>query len=484
MRFNLKLSHIQVLIAIPMVCLIVLGVALATLLEQANAERRLETHSKEIVSESNDIAKHMIDVAGNVIALNVSQNPLVYNRYKESLSVTKNGIANLKQLTADDKTKRKKMKKVGELGDKALSFIENYAERAYKGETGADFGVFKKELAATYHPFITELHSLADMERKRAADAPINERQRQKKLITVLVAGLSITLVSMFFSSMYIKWIIKRLRLMMANAKLLARKEPLHSPVRGTDEIAELDGVFHEMAEALNAAEQRKQEFVSTTCHDLRSPLANIQVSLALAAKGKYGELNEKGVERFEKAEQSIDRLIQLLNELLDAEKMEAGILEIELEDMNLADAVASSLDAVRTLAENSRVTLEAVGPCEGEIIGDQARLIRVIVNLLSNAIKFSPPGTTVSVSVHDDGTRYEVRIADQGRGIAPEDRVKIFDRFHRVSENTGPSGIGLGLTICKKIIEAHGGEIGVDSTVGSGSTFWFKLCGKGPHVD
>lgn len=476
MRFNLKLSHIQFLLAIPMVCLIVFVVALGALLEQANSERRAETHSKEIVLVSNDVSKHLLDVAQSVIALNTFQNPIVYNKFKESLSVTKTGIANLKTLTANDKDKRKRMKRISALGDKALSFIETYGENAYAGNTGATFTVFKTELKAAYNPFISELHELAEQEKKLTANAEINERQRTKKLNTFLTIGVSIILLCMFCASMYIKWIIGRLRLMMSNAKLLARKEPLHSPVRGSDEIAELDGVFHEMAEALLAAEQRKQEFISTTCHDLRSPLANIQVSLALAAKGKYGELNDRGVERFAKAEQSIDRLIQLLNELLDAEKMEAGILELELEEFDLSDAIETSVDSVKTLADNSRVSLNVKETSGCKVNADKARLIRVIVNLLSNAIKFSPAGTDVTVSVQKEGTVYDVRITDQGRGIAPEDREKIFDRFHRVSENTGPSGIGLGLTICKKIIEAHGGSIGVDSTVGSGSTFWFRL--------
>lgn len=479
MRFNLKLSQTHfVLIGIPLVFEIVFVGALAALLEQAETERKLEQHSKQIVAETHDISKNLFDIGGNVVLLNFSQNPMVYNRYRESLSMCKTGVANLKELTADNKEKRKRVKRIGALWDKVSEFVEVYAERAYKGERGADFADFRKQLAATYQPFLNELHALADLERQRAEDAPKNERQRRKKLQNFLVAGIAINVLMFFLLSMFFKSIVKRLRLMMSNAKLLARKEPLHSPLRGTDEIAELDGVFHEMADALLSAEQRKQEFVSTICHDLRSPLANIQVSLALAAKGKYGELNEKGLERFNKAEQSIDRLIGLLNELLDAEKMEAGILELNVEKMNLADAIQTSIESVKTLADNSRVAIEIVGSADGTVMADNARLVRVIVNLLSNAIKFSPENSKVSVQVvrETNPDFYVVRISDQGRGIPPEDRAKIFDRFHRLSENAGPSGIGLGLTICKKIIEAHNGEIGVESTVGSGSTFWFKL--------
>jgi len=477
MQFNLKLSQKGlILVLVPLIFYIGFIIVLKGFVDQADAERRVEAHSKAIVTEANDLSKHLFDISGNIVALNFSQHEMVYNRYKTSLTQCKNGVRDLIALTSADKGERQRhIDRIRDLSPRVFEFIEGYGERAASGQRGIDFKTFRGELKAHYQPFLDELHSLADLEKTRAVNAPYAEKERQKKLNTLLIVGVTLNLLMMFLLSHLFTGITRRLRVLNRNAKNLARKEPLQEPLRGSDEIAELDGVFHEMAEALISAEQRKQEFVSTICHDLRSPLANVQVSLALASQGKYGDLNQKGVERFAKAEQSIERLITLLNELLDAEKMEAGLLELELAEMNLVDAINASVDAVKTLAESSKVQIE-LGYCNGRVMGDQARLIRVIVNLLSNAIKFSPPDSTVSVSVAQSDTTYDVRITDQGKGIAPEDREKIFDRFHRVSENTGPSGIGLGLTICRNIIHAHQGEIGVDSTPGQGSTFWFRL--------
>lgn len=477
MQFNLKLSQKGfILVAVPLVFEIIFVIAIAALLEQAETERKLEAHSKEIVSASNDLSKTLFDCASSIVGWNFTHNEMFYTRHTESLSRLRSGLSNLKQLTAEDKGKKKRAINIARHGDKVLDFLTAYSGKAKDGDITMDFTLFRRQLSAAYQPFIEELHQLADQEKERASRAPIAEIERKRKLTTLLTVGIAINVLIAISLSVFFKGITRRLRVLMSNAKLLARKEPLHNPLRGTDEIAELDGVFHEMAEALVSAEQRKAEFVSTICHDLRSPLANVQVSLALAAKGKYGDLNARGVERFGKAEQSIDRLINLLNELLDAEKMEAGLMELDLEEMQLASAIHVSVDAVRVLAESANVQLEVAPDSDAKVIGDQTRLIRVLVNLLSNAVKFSPPGTTVRVSVVHGDTTCDVRISDQGKGIAPDDQKKIFDRFHRLSDREGPSGIGLGLTICKNVIEAHGGEIGVESTVGKGSTFWFRL--------
>jgi Signal transduction histidine kinase len=482
MRFNLKLSQKGfVLVAVPLIFEIIFVLALAAMLEQAETERHLEEHSKAIVSTSENVSKYLFDAASSIVAWNVSHAPPLLKRFSESIWGIKSGVKNLVELTDEDKEQKKSTGKIVKLSDQVCNYLIDYGKRAERGEGEIDFSKFRQEIDVLHKPFLEELHKLADSQKARANEAPHAERVRKQRLNQFLIAGLTLNVLIAFLLSMFFKGITRRLRLLMSNAKLLARKQPLHNPLRGGDEIAELDGVFHEMADALVAAEERKQEFVSTICHDLRSPLANVQVSLALAAKGKYGELNNQGVERFQKAEQSIERLITLLNELLDAEKMEAGLLELDPAPMNLASAVAHSVDSVKTLAEEKRVSIKYGDIKDIEIIGDEARLVRVIVNLLSNAVKFTPEGSTVTVSIiqnvtNQGATTVDVRVSDQGDGIPDDAKEKIFDRFYRLGNSEKVSGIGLGLTICKNIVSAHRGQIGVDSVVGEGSTFWIRL--------
>lgn len=477
MRFSLKLSHKGfVLVAVPLIFEIIFGLSLYAMLEQAETERRLEEHSKAIVSTSENVTKYLFDAGSSMLAWNVSHSPLVLKRFSESIWGIKSGVKNLVELTDEDRVQKKRAAKISRLSDKVCDYLIAYGKRAEQGDSGIDLTVFRKEIEVLHKPFLEELHKLADSQKERANEAPHAERVREQRLNQFLVAGLVINILIAILLLEFFKGITRRLRLLMSNAKLLARKQPLHNPLRGSDEIAELDGVFHEMADALVAAEERKQEFVSTICHDLRSPLANVQVSLALAAKGKYGELNKQGVERFQKAEQSIERLITLLNELLDAEKMEAGLLELDPAPMNLANAVAHSVDSVRTLADQKNVSIKYGDIKDIEIIGDEARLVRVIVNLLSNAVKFTPEASTITVSLIQDATTVDVRVTDQGEGIPDDAKEKVFDRFYRLGNSEKVSGIGLGLTICKNIVSAHRGQIGVDSVVGEGSTFWIRL--------
>jgi signal transduction histidine kinase len=156
---------------------------------------------------------------------------------------------------------------------------------------------------------------------------------------------------------------------------------------------------------------------------------------------------------------------------------MESGKVEVYLEDTEIGEVVRRSLEAVRSLAERGKISLQSdVFVCE--IRADGNKLIQVLVNLLGNAIKFAPPNTTVSTSMKLCEEYLEIRIADQGKGIPKEFRDKIFDRFEQVSidDNRVKGGTGLGLAISKSIVVAHDGSIGVDSEEGAGSTFWIRL--------
>lgn len=223
--------------------------------------------------------------------------------------------------------------------------------------------------------------------------------------------------------------------------------------------------------------ELMKAQFVQMVSHDLRTPLTSVQSYLDLLGQGVYGKLSDSGTQKLTSLNKSVDRLVNMIRDLLDIERWESGHLRISVSDINLSEIIEPSLEAVNAHREVKKVTINA--PNENlQIKGDSERLVQVVINLLHNAIKFSPEGSSVDLTAKREKDYVEIEVKDHGQGI-PEDQLKaIFERFKQVSEtdSTVKKGTGLGLAISKAIVEAHGGTIGVRSEEGKGSTFWFKL--------
>ena len=223
--------------------------------------------------------------------------------------------------------------------------------------------------------------------------------------------------------------------------------------------------------------ERMRQDFLNMVSHDLRSPLTSIRLFLNLLARGAYGQMSESGFENLARAERNVDRLLNMINDLLDFEKMQAGQIVLEIEPLSVADLASAAADLMQGVAQKNDITIE-VHPSRSVLLGDRERLVQVLANLLSNAIKFSPPGGTVSVQSEDLVKSVLVKVTDTGRGVPAEKIDIIFDKFKQadLADSKVKKGVGLGLPICKWIVEQHGGEIGVDSEFGQGSTFWFRL--------
>ncbi len=220
-----------------------------------------------------------------------------------------------------------------------------------------------------------------------------------------------------------------------------------------------------------------KREFVAMITHDLRSPLTGILFTMGLFNEGAYGELCGEMKEQISTVEGAVEQMLGLINDLLYVEKLEAGKMAMSFDIVSLSRLLDLSVKPLRAIAEHQKVSL-IVPPVDTELYGDEDKLARVLLNLVSNAIKFSPQGGEVRVSVAETNGFVEVRVCDQGPGIARENAQTIFERFKQVGEKSRKSlaGTGLGLAICKDIIEGHRGTIGVDSELGHGSTFWFRL--------
>lgn len=227
---------------------------------------------------------------------------------------------------------------------------------------------------------------------------------------------------------------------------------------------------------ALNEA---KTEFISTVAHELRTPLTSLKGSLGLILGGAVGDVEPGIREMMGIAENNCNRLIRLVDDMLDVAKIETGHLTFEMDIISVQDRARSAVGQMKQFADEQDVKLSVkVTGHPHKVVGDGDRIEQVVTNLLSNAIKFSPAGGLVEVTVRQLHGYVKVSVADHGLGIPSSEQKKVFDKFYQVNcrNRSGITGSGLGLAISKGIIEQHGGKISVKSTVGKGSTFSFML--------
>jgi PAS domain S-box-containing protein len=230
--------------------------------------------------------------------------------------------------------------------------------------------------------------------------------------------------------------------------------------------------------------ERMKDEFISVVSHELRTPLTSLQGSLKLLVTGRMGTLPEKGNRMLEIALNNTNRLMRLVNDMLDLERLESDKLFLVKKPCSIATIIQQAVESVQAMAEKAEVTL-SVSTLPTQVSADSDRLIQVFTNLLSNAIKFSPPGTTIWLTatvpeIQGSQLRQEVLITvkDEGRGIPCDKLEAIFGRFQQVdaSDSRQRGGTGLGLAICRSIVQQHEGQIWAESQLGEGSAFFVKL--------
>ncbi len=231
------------------------------------------------------------------------------------------------------------------------------------------------------------------------------------------------------------------------------------------------------------AIDRMKAEFISVVSHELRTPLTAIHGGIKLLSKGLVPIQSEQGLQLLRLAAEQSQRLVRLVNDILELERLESGKSSLQKHPLDTQELTGQVADLFRLTAKQAGITLEVSDPGFA-IVADCDRLNQVLTNLIDNAIKFSPADTTIWLTVEsrqgmtDNAPAILFRLRDQGRGIPAEKCATIFDRFVQVdaSDSREKGGTGLGLTICQNIIEQHGGTIGVESTPGEGSCFYFTL--------
>lgn len=238
-----------------------------------------------------------------------------------------------------------------------------------------------------------------------------------------------------------------------------------------------------ENVKQLRRLDALKTEFLHTVSHELRTPLSGILTTADILLHGASGELTEEAQQDVQVILQSAQHLLDVITDILDMAQLQAGVLRITLEPVNLAQLIDETVQTIRVLAaDKGLAVITTVDARLPTLQADKRRIRQVLLNLLSNAIKFSQQGA-IQVEAHQEDSALVVSVQDEGIGIHPEDQAVVFEQFRRIDslEARQAGGTGLGLPISKRLVELQGGQIWVTSEPGKGSTFYFSLPVEGP---
>jgi PAS domain S-box-containing protein len=514
-------------------------------------------------------------------------------KYRDATGRMRQQAADLQELAVDPEEHRS-ADKIAIIANQGIMFGDRIVEHM-KGKDIGPESLARLDLLQFSGSLLKEIHVLADVEQKRSDEQSRSEHQKRQIIWDLLIAGLIFNFALALSLARYFNAATtSRLTTVVDNSLRLAAGKELNPQLKGRDEIAQLDKVFHQMAQALVEAQKKeraivenaldvicsvrenmafaavspaskavfgyepedligkriteivpsdeaqtlskmfaqvkageagpsvesrvkrtddalvdvrwsvhwseeeqsffcvarditaerqierlKQEFVSMISHDLRTPLMSVQASLFLLSAGASGNLPDGAAKNVADAERNVSYIIGLINSLIDIERLATDKLELNCAPTDLCEIIDTAAQAVQAIADTRKIKIECVFT-DAEVYADSGRMIQVMINLLSNALKFSGEGTTIKVDIKELEKEVEVQVIDQGRGIPASHLDKVFSRFEQVEESDSKEkgGAGLGLAICKAIVEAHGGSIGVDSEPGKGSKFWFRL----PH--
>jgi two-component system sensor histidine kinase VicK len=255
------------------------------------------------------------------------------------------------------------------------------------------------------------------------------------------------------------------------------------NPILEDGRVSGMVVAFQDVSER-RRLEKMKDEFISTVSHELRTPLASLRASLGLISSGSLDKRPEKQKQMVDVAIGNCDRLIRLVNDILDFDSVKSGRLPLHRQPVEAIDLLRRAADIAHAPATQARMGFKIDAAAKPVVFADEERILQVLNELVRNAIKFSPPETTIRLAAQPAGTDAvgapEVCfiVEDQGRGIAPETLERIFERFQQgdASDSRDLGGTGLGLALCRSIVEQHGGRMWAESVVGKGSKFFFTL--------
>lgn len=465
-----------ILVTVPLIFEIAFVYTLVNALNQAEAQTDRQLRSQEIVEKSTILLRQIVSMGLYTIVFQSDRQARLSNG-EQSITGT---FKQLDELVKDDRVLRPTYKEVKRSSRKMYEMFEQFSAQ--------DVGRLMSDMSNTslFIDVDANLRQINASVRTFSAVAASDEfihpdgrpsflaENLKWVLLTGVLSNLAITIA---LALNFTKSISSKLSKLAENTRLVSRGLDPLPLLGGGDELSQLDLVIHRLSEQLKAADKQRQLLASMLKERLQQPLVHSVASLRLLQESASGELNKNGNEWLKTGAKNIERLIGLLDDLLQLENVDRGFVELEVRALNSEELIKNSLDAVQSLLDKKHINVQ----CSDALIqfaGDKNRLTQVLVNFLSNAIKFSPANSTLTISCQMRNAQLEVRVKDEGPGVPKELQGKIFERYEQTERKdaTTHGGAGLGLNICAIIVRSHGGTIGVDSEPGQGSEFWFAI--------
>jgi signal transduction histidine kinase len=485
----MKLRHQGLIfLGIPLVCELLFLGALVFNLERLDEAAQREANAKRIIANCQEIRFSL----NRYYMLLGAQRFMDTSRMEEKLASFSQNIddklALLRAASAGDKESSQIVKEYSANLGRAERLFADAAGSYERGSQRAVLARFVEEsefVEELFDCFQKTAHCEEQLIRRyepvvrEFQPQSLQNRQRLRDELVAIGALNTIVVVALFLY--YRRHTLQRLRALMTNMSLFSLGRQDLVPVGGDDELAELDGKFRQMAEARDESESMRRSMYAMVSHDLRSPLTSTSLTLSFLLDSDTTQLPDNLSRKLQTINSEVNRLFRLSSSFLDMEKLEEGQFQLELTEIDATSLLKQALDAIAGQSNAKKVLIETrIEPPELLLKCDVDRTIQVLVNLLSNAVKYTPAQSTITVAVKTvchEGSLPMIRfsITDQGKGISADNMDRLFTKYSQL-EGSMAGGSGLGLFICKQLVEAHGGRVGADNVGDSGSCFWFEL--------
>jgi signal transduction histidine kinase len=417
------------------------------------------------------------------LAEELEVNLLLYNRLGYLRSISGDEVYGRRQraIRADIAARLGDAQQMAEPGEQAvLHQVEEKIDEVFRLDTEAETFSMEERFQKTA-PVIESTFALLE----RVVEANIAESNRvgqtiqtANQFVTRLVMG---TIALLIFSTVYLVLIVYRglyrpIRGLEQSIAAFRVGGDANAPERGPEELRRVSETFNQLGNRLQQQRAESLRFISGVAHDLRNPLTALRGYTELLAGSPQALPPERLRDTFAMLNRQVVRMDSMINDFLDASRIEAGSFELHMREVDLREVAKEAVELFS--ATSAKHVIRAAVP-ETPLVAecDRARIEQVLNNLISNAIKYSPRGGEVLVSCEASGGWGIFRIRDQGIGISPQDQERIFTPFQRTEATKGKyPGVGLGLSVAKKLVAAHGGEVRIESAVGQGTTFEVRL--------